>query len=85
MQQDVANARERKMETTLLERVGLFLCSDARGRKIVMLNQGWGFGVLWGDEKRGTKIRLDGITSCLESGRSAERDVVILLRRTNIY
>ena len=44
-----SDARGRKVETILLEGVGLFLCSDARGRKIEMLEQGWGFGVLWGD------------------------------------
>ena len=37
--------RGRKIETILL--VGLFLCSDATGRKIEMLDQVWGFGVLW--------------------------------------
>ena len=39
---NVANARERKIETILPEGVGLFLCSDARGREIEMLDQGWG-------------------------------------------
>ena len=33
----------------LLEGVGLLLCSDARGRKIETPDEGWGFGVLWGD------------------------------------
>ena len=47
MQRPVANARGRKTETILLEGVGLFLCSDARGSKIEMLDQDWGFGVLW--------------------------------------
>ena len=47
MQRHVANARERKIETILLEGVGLFLCSDARGRKIEMLDQGWGLGCCW--------------------------------------
>ena len=51
LQQHVANVKGRKIETILLEGVGLFLCSDARGRKIETLDQGWGvgFGVLWGD------------------------------------
>ena len=49
MQRHIANARERQIETILLEGVGLFLCSDARGRKIEMLDQGWRFGVLWVD------------------------------------
>ena len=31
-----------RYETILLEGVGLFLCSDARERKIEMLDQGWG-------------------------------------------
>ena len=37
------------IETILLEGVGLFLCNDARERKIEMLDQGWGFRVLLGD------------------------------------
>ena len=43
LQRHVANARGGgTIETILLEGVGLFLCSDARGRKIEMLDQGSG-------------------------------------------
>ena len=49
LQRHVANARGRKIETILQEGVDLFLCSDARERKIEMLDQGWGFGCCGGD------------------------------------
>ena len=42
VQRHIANAMGRKIETILLEGVGLSLCSDARGRKIEMLDQGLG-------------------------------------------
>ncbi len=45
----MADARGREIETILLDGVGLFFCSDKRGRKIEIATPGLGFGVLWGD------------------------------------
>ena len=55
MQRHVANARGRKIETILLEGVGLFLCSDARRRKIetILLE---GVGLFLCSDARGRKI-----------------------------